>query len=226
LDTIKDCAKKSKDKLEARLPQLNYERARGLVERVERLNDKLANPPTNVDAFVVFVRDLNETISQQDEIALRVNEINDMTVLVEERKIKVKEDFKSEPMNAVRQAKKLEQGVKRAEESQNANINKFRAELTKDISAIGPKVEDIRNHLGDTRLSEMASDIDTMVEFLVEIEKKASELKENGHKYNVYQDELQMEVTPFISIGFTRQMEKYSILAIEYRGNGTYCRKD
>lgn len=200
LDTIKDCAKKSKDKLEARLPQLNYERARQLVERVERLNDKLANPPTNVDAFVVFVRDLNETISQQDEIALRVNEINDMTVLVEERKIKVKEDFKSEPMNAVRQAKKLEQGVKRAEESQNANINKFRAELAKDISAIGPKVEDIRNQLGDTRLSEMASDIDTMVEFLAEIEKKASELKENGHKYNVYQDELQMEVTPFISI--------------------------
>ena len=200
LDTIKDCAKKSKEKLELRLPQLNYERARQLVRRVDKLNDKLANPPTNVDDFVVFVRDLNDTIGQQDEIASKVQEINDMSVLVEERKIKVKEDFKSEPMNAVRQAKKLEQRVKMAEESQNANINKFRAELGKDISLINPRIEDLRNQLQDPRLSAIISDVDEVVEFLTELEKKVVELKENGRKYNVYQDELQMEVTPFINI--------------------------
>ena len=49
----------------------------------------------NVDEFVVFVRNLNETIAQQDEISAKVDEINDMIVLVEERKIKVREDFES-----------------------------------------------------------------------------------------------------------------------------------
>lgn len=200
LDTIKDCAKKSKDKLETRLPKLNYERARELVIRVDRLNDKLAQPPTSVDDFVIFVRNLNETIAQQDEILAKVQEINEMSVVIEERKIKIKEDFKSEPMNAVRSAKKLEQRVKMAEESQNANINKFRAELGKDISVINPKIEDIRNQLGDPRLSALASDIEEMVEFLIDLEKRVVELKENGRKYNIYQEELQMDVTPFNNI--------------------------
>lgn len=200
LDTIRDCAKKSKDKLEVRLPQLNYERAKALSDRVDKLNDKLATPPITVDSFVVFVRDVNDTIGQQDEIAMKVQEINDMSTLVEERKIKVREDFKSEPMNAVRQAKKLEQRVKMAEESQNANINKFRAELGRDISTVPGRIDEMRNQLGDPRLSELKSDVDEVVEYLSEVEKKVVDIKDNGRKYNIYQDELQMEVTPFINI--------------------------
>ena len=89
-------------------------------------------------------------------------------------------------MNAVRGAKKLDQRIKQAEDSQNANINRFRAELSKDISLIPSKIDEIRTQLADTRLSDVNLLIEDVLEFLAEIEKKIVELKESGCKHTVH----------------------------------------
>jgi putative NADPH-quinone reductase len=81
---IKDCANKCLTDLQDLMPRLNYERADALVIVANNHNEKLKSFPDNVDDFVIFMRNLNTSIAQTDEMAAKLNEILELNHLLDE----------------------------------------------------------------------------------------------------------------------------------------------
>jgi len=210
--TIRDCASICLNKLQDLLPRVNYERAESLTNYVNELNDKLKSFPDKVADFVTFMRNLNETNNQMDRIVSKLNEIRDMSILIDDFHIKIRDEkYKAMPIEAKNQVIKLKEKVKTADESMNINMNKFRRELEKDIAQVGPMMQELSNKINDPILSDKNSNIDEVVAFLAKIGKEIEDLIQKGRDYNFYQEELQMEVTPFVAL----QDFKYEFKTIE-----------
>lgn len=213
---IVDCASVCREKLEQLLPRVNCERAEDLIKQIQIINESIKVFPDNVDDFVKFMKNLAYASAQRENLSAKYNAISQTKDLIDEFHLKIKDErYKSKPMEALQEYKKILEKITTSDDSMNQNLNKFRKDLEREVALVDPKLRELSSKLNDPRYSDKSSlpELEEVVKEILQISADTTKLVANTKKYLEYQSDMQMEQSSFEKVDdLVQEMKTYQKL--------------
>jgi len=82
------------------LPELLFKRAKEFCETISALNLKIGFPPTTVEQFVKYQENVSEINNKMENISQEKAEIEELDLIMDEFKIKMREEIKQKAKDA------------------------------------------------------------------------------------------------------------------------------
>lgn len=118
------------------LPELLFKRSKEFCESISQLNLRIGYPPTTVEQFVKYQEHVADINNKMENISQEKAEIEEMDIIMEEFKIKMREEIKQKAKDAYSQMKSLRQKLDEAVAQSDTNTTRFKKELDRMIPSI------------------------------------------------------------------------------------------
>lgn len=128
------------------------------------MNLRIGYPPTTVEQFVKYQEHVADINNKMENISQEKAEIEEMDIIMEEFKIKMREEIKQKAKDAYSQMKSLRQKLDEAVAQSDTNTTRFKKELDRMIPSIDLTLKDVQARLEEVPYHKREADLPKTVE--------------------------------------------------------------
>ena len=183
--------------IELLLPKIANQKTNEMVTTLKFANEKISAIPYNVDQFVEFMAFLHQLTENQQNMEDQFQAIADLYNLMAEHHIGDSENDKMNFERLVAHRATMHTSIQLSESSVGDNTTRFSKDLETEIPRLKKKIVVIQTKLANEQFASFDSNQDEMIQILDDLEEEMREIEKSAHKFQHYQEVLQLEMEPF-----------------------------
>ena len=185
----------------AYLPQLTQKHMQQLLDILDTINPVLAGEPTTVEAYVHKRTTKDKAVTELDTYKERQHYVRELVQLMDTNKWPVTDDLKALLRMLREHIDHLEVNIESAISTEEAEVLKFRVQVTDDCPKVYEKLNEVDSMLQAKFISDPEAEEETVIKYLLEQEAQYTKLKQHSERLQEYQNVLKVLI-PYVSVIF------------------------
>ncbi|PRP88057.1 dynein heavy chain 6, axonemal-like [Planoprotostelium fungivorum] len=189
--------KRCLEEIQRLIPELARMKNEELLSDLNTAMRTLTSNPQTVEEFVDYLEFLGHITDAQEEISSRFNAVTDMYAMMDEYQVTIPDEEFALYQTLKPVYEKLKEVVASSESNKDDKMNKFVIQLEQSIEKLRSGILQVRTQAQHPMVSNPASDIYDVQEYLNALFAKIEEWKALAEKYAKYQDMFKVELAQF-----------------------------
>ena len=178
----------------AYLPQLTQKHMQQLLDILDTINPVLAGEPTTVEAYVHKRTTKDKAVAELDTYKERQHYVRELVQLMDTNKWPVTDDLKALLRMLREHIDHLEVNIESAISTEEAEVLKFRVQVTHDCPKVYEKLNEVDSMLQAEFISNPEAEEETVIKYLLEQESQYTKLKQHSERLQEYQNVLKVYI--------------------------------
>ena len=172
------------------VPRITQKKNEALLNELTSANDKLSIRPQCVDDFVFLCTYQDHVEGWLNEMEDQYSFLRELYSLIEDYAIEMSDVDKSNALSVGQTRSQLKSSLVAVEEVHEANVIRFRKELKDEIPHLASRVATALEQLGHSILHNPEADVNSVLEYLVDIGEERAEIQNLTDKFIRFQETL------------------------------------